>query len=689
MAKISHRSAGPNPSPRGRNRPRNKGRQDRAEAEVQKRSLPFSPSTSGSSSIFSWENRSTPIVLGLILAFSLILGVVCILEFKHSPFNRLPIIDEETFVELGKKIAAGEILGHTVFFYDPFYPYFLGLVFRIAGPNYVLVRLLQVLMGTLSVAVVFWTARKLLGEKPALLAAGIMAAYRGLYFFELQLLKESMVILFAALSYALGVAAADQPRSKGRWLGLGLILGLLSLVRGNYQALLPFVVIWALVYDWKAAWRERLLRAGAVGVGLALVMAPVAARNYAVGGEWALTTNAGANFYIGNNPLADGRYTTLPFVRANSQWEAVDFKAEAERRTGRNLTPSQVTRFWYHEALAWIEANPGRAMQLWMHKARLLVHQYEIPDNHSFYLFREELVPALWLALLGFGVLWGPGLIGLGVLARQDRRAWYPALFALLYAGSVIPFYIVDRYRLAVAPALAVFAAGFVFWAIQKWKQADWRRLAPALLGVVLSLGLAFAPTAESQAPRGSEYYLLANAYLKTGQPAQALALYNRALPFLSEPEDALRSRAEAMRELGGSDIPALIRQAEKPTTSASELVELGYQAEKVGQAPTAVQIYERAAVQDPNNFSAHARLGFLFCTDPELKDFKQAVGYLKQALAIKPHDLDTLNALGNCYFLAGDTIAARAQWEAILEIQPAHDSASRNLQLLKSQVKK
>ena len=260
-------------------------------------------------------------VLGLILAFSLILGVVCIIEFKHSPFNQLPIIDEEAYVEWGKQIAAGEILGHRIFYQDPFYPYFLGGVFRIAGANYVLVRLLQVLMGTLSVAVVFWTARKLLGEKPALLAAAIMAAYRGLYFFELQLLKESMVILFSAFSYALGVAAADQPKSKGRWLGLGLVLGLLTLLRGNYQAILPLVVIWALVYDWKEAWRERLLRAAAVGVGLALVIVPVTARNYAVGGEWVLTTSqGGANFYIGNNPLANGRYAALPFVRPNPQW---------------------------------------------------------------------------------------------------------------------------------------------------------------------------------------------------------------------------------------------------------------------------------------------------------------------------------------------------------------------------------
>ena len=44
----------------------------------------------------------------------------------------------------------------------------------------------------------------------------------------------------------------------------------------------------------------------------ALVLAPVALRNRAAGGELVLTTSqAGANFYIGNHPGADGRYQPL------------------------------------------------------------------------------------------------------------------------------------------------------------------------------------------------------------------------------------------------------------------------------------------------------------------------------------------------------------------------------------------
>jgi len=682
MTDASNPNQAQRDSSHGRDLSRQPGTESKVNADLKKSRV--------NSFLRSWEGRSTPIILGLILTFSSILGVVCIIQFRNSPFFQLPIIDEESYVEWGKKIAEGEILGNTIFYQDPLYPYFLGLVFSAAGTNFLLVRLLQVLLGTLSVAVVFWMGKKLLGEKPALAAAGIMALYHGLYYFELQFLKEILVILFSAVSCALGVAAADKPSSPRRWIGLGLSLGLLTLLRGNFQAILPFLVIWAFIYAWEDPWRERLLRAAAVSLGLALVIAPVTVRNHAVGGEWVLTTSqGGANFYIGNNPLADGSYAKFSFVRPNPQWEGADFRGEAEKRAGRPLTPSEVSRFWYREAFAWIRANPGQAGRLWLHKARLMIHQFEIPDNHSLYVIRQLFVPALWLAIWGFGSLWGPGLIGLWVMARRNPRAWYPALFALLYALSMIPFFIVDRYRVAVVPALAVFTAGFGVWIIQQWKQSRRGRLALAASGLALSFAIGFWPTRESQNPPGYDYCILADAYFNTGHFEEALTWYNRSIPLLSQPDIVIQKRAEAIRAIFGGDISAILQEAQRPNTTSARLADLGQQAEKLGEPNLAAVLYEWAAFKDTNNFSAPARLGLLYCNSPQMKNFAKGISSLRKALAINPHDLETMDALGNCYFQVGDTLSARAQWETILKVQPAHLAANRNLKLLWSRAKK
>lgn len=497
-------------------------------------------------------DRRTAIALTLILCFSFVLGTVCVSQFKRSPFNELPIVDEASYVEWGKRVAAGDIVGDSIYYQDPLYPYFLGAVFKAAGANFILVRILQVIMGTLSVALVFFTARMLMGDRPALLAAAIMASYRGLYFFQLQLTKESLVILVSALTCFLGVFATGRPQRKGPWISLGLSFGLLVLLRGNCLGLIPFLLLWAFLYGRPGSHRERALRAASLGIGIIFVLMPVTVRNKWVGGEWVLTTSqAGANFYIGNNPLADGRYVTMPFVHlANPEGEAPGFKAEAERRTGRLLSPSEVSRFWYREALSWIRSHPSAALRLLLHKSRLMVHQFEIPDSHSLYVIRKEFVPAMYLAILGFGVLWGPAIAGSFILARQEARACFPAFFPVLYALSIIPFFIVDRYRLVAVPGMAISAAGFVIWTIQEIGHARWKRLLPAAIGILISVAIGILPTKESQKAPGREYQTVADAYLFIGNPSKSVAWYDRAIPLLRNPAEAIRNRGMAISQL-------------------------------------------------------------------------------------------------------------------------------------------
>ncbi len=66
--------------------------------------------------------------------------------------------------------------------------------------------------------------------------------------------------------------------------------------------------------------------------GLAIVLVPVAARNSYVGGGFYVTTSQfGPNFYIGNNPAADGTYQSLRFGRGAPEYERQDATELAER----------------------------------------------------------------------------------------------------------------------------------------------------------------------------------------------------------------------------------------------------------------------------------------------------------------------------------------------------------------------
>ena len=684
-----------------------------------------------------WRPRHTQIVFGAILAFALLIGFSSIYQFRESPFSDQPALDEASYVSWADEVAGGEIIGSKVYYQDPLYPYFLALIFTALGKNFLVVRVIHMLMVVASLAMVFWTARKLMGEKPALLATAIMALYGGQYYFGLLIIKATMVIFISTASCALGVLASHRPRSFWPWLGLGISLGLLLLLRGNFQAVIPFLLVWAFLFAGES-WLERVSRTSYLGIGLAIVLVPVTVRNYVVGGELVLTTSqGGANFFIGNNERADGQYGSLPFVRLNPVWEAKDFQAEAERRAGRELKPTEVSSFWFDESFKWIKGNPGDAARLFFHKARLMIHQHELPDNHSYYLTRDLFVGSLWVPFLGLGMLWGPAVAGMWVSFCRDRRSLYPALFALLYAGSVVPFFVVARYRLPVVPALSIFSAAFVFWAIEKLRQSDpldtakrnlkytlsvcaWPLLAPeskervseylaskkqrklhlvggavAATALIVLVPLGLLPTTESKASMGDEYLMLGSAYLNAGKPAAAVKYYDKALEVLDN--HALtkriteRNRSVAMSLIAGDidDINAILARTRVPGTTAEELRDLGRNLEDRGQTRAAVETYERAVARDPGLFLPHARLGFLYAMYPDLKNVDKAIMHFNKALEINPDDVAIMHGLGNCHFISDNKEEARRWWNEVLKRRPEHSGARLNLENLLGDGKK
>ncbi|MGC4083967.1 MAG: hypothetical protein QM736_18125 [Vicinamibacterales bacterium] len=111
---------------------------------------------------------------------------------------------------------------------------------------------------------------------------------------------------------------------------------------------------------------------------------PVALRNYAVGGGFYLTTSQfGPNFYIGNNPQADGTYASLRFGRGAPEYERTDATELAEHALGRTLTPAEVSGFWTGRALDFITTHPGAWLALEARKALLLVNATEMLDTEA------------------------------------------------------------------------------------------------------------------------------------------------------------------------------------------------------------------------------------------------------------------------------------------------------------------
>jgi tetratricopeptide (TPR) repeat protein len=227
-------------------------------------------------------------------------------------------------------------------------------------------------------------------------------------------------------------------------------------------------------------------------------------------------------------------------VRSHPLYEQVDFRAEGERRAGRSLRPSELSRFWFGETLRVIRADPGRFAWVLWRKARLFAGAYEVPDNQSFDFFRLYVAPVLNLPLPTWGFVLPLALCGI-VFARGNRNAQLLTAYFATYAASVILFYNVSRYRIPAAPIAIVLAAAALVHLARRARARDLRAVVPALFFLTLAWPIVHRPVVALEL--GVYHINLGNQLLADADRHGGRAL---ALARAGDPEGAREAREEA-----------------------------------------------------------------------------------------------------------------------------------------------
>ena len=604
-----------------------------------------------------------------ILFITVAIGSAALAQFQHSPFARVRLSDEESYTRWAHSILSGHLLPAAPLYQDPLYPYLLALWFAVAGPDPLLIRALQVLLGAAAVALAGLAGRQALGRWGGLMAAGLLAGCASLYYFELSVSKETLAILLSALSVWLGARAGDggagvahplaSPRAdgwvhgfpgSGRWLGLGLCFGLMCLTRGNFLLVAPLVAGWALLRPGVAR-RTAARQVAVFCAGLGLALAPVAGWNFHLSGEFRLTTYSGGyNFYLGNNPDADGGYVIPAFAQGDPFEDPAAFRAEAERLAGGKFSDPQAAHFWLLAGRQWLRENPAAAARLYARKIFLLLHQRELPNLYSLGLLRANFVRILWLPFVGYGFLWGPALLGAFVLRRRPA-AQYAIVLTLGYALSLLPFFIVDRYRAPLLPALAVLAAGFFQWGAEQWRQGQGRKLATAAAAAGAFIVLGHWPLATPDALAGSERALVGSAYLRAGDPASALRWYGEARALAPDDGTIYNGWAASVGALGPDQLPLL--RALARTDDPADLFFVAKRLEQLGQYRDAARAFEAAVGLDPAYLRACLHLAKIY-SRPEMHDPARAAAWAGRALEIDPVNTDVYDVLDRLNAPAG-----------------------------------
>ncbi len=446
------------------------------------------------------------LVLLLLFATLLRIGVVLQFEAQH-PQADAPVIDERSYVEWGARIAAeGEWLGDEVFFQEPLYPYFIGVVYSVFGEGLTTLRLLQCLLGGLTTYLLWRLGRRAFGPLEGWIAGAAFAVHPPALLLPCLLLKPNLFLPIFAGFLLLLLGNVDRAAQAGgdagtryRWLGGGVLGGLAALLRGNQLILLPVFALWPLLRGGlrglSSSWRASF--AFLVGVGLVLV--PVMMRNGYVGGVYALTTSgAGTNVYGGNN--ADnpwGVATEFDWVRGIPRYEAEDWRREAERRIGFDLDPGRVSDYWLEQVVQSMKADPGLHAGIFWNKLRLAWNGYEVPDNHHLG-WDAQYVSLLRMPWPDFHLLGGLGLAGLVLCALRSRLTGPRlelALTFVAYTGTLVLTVMSMRARLPLVVALFPFTGYFVAELARSWKAGGGQRLVGPLVLGLIGIGITTAPT--------------------------------------------------------------------------------------------------------------------------------------------------------------------------------------------------
>ncbi len=464
--------------------------------------------------------------------------LIYLAEVYGSPdFNSL-VLDAQWYHLEAVRIRAEGWFPPDAFFRAPGYPYLLALIYGLGGNDLLPARVLQIALASLSSGLALLLGWRIYGRAVGWVA-GILAATYGVFiYFSVEILGTALVVATSLLSLVL-LARAESGRGWGSWFLAGLAIGVSAVVRPTILIFGALAVLWAKgLGSRRCGWG----RAAAVAVGIAVWLAPVTIVNYAASGEFVLVAHqGGVNYYIGNNPQSDGKTAAGPgpgdsdLLRSPHQTQDSVYrgaKMVADRASGRDLTPPEVSRFWFGEALRFIREHPGDWFRLQGRKLYYFWNGYVIDNNRDIGAFIEANSPSLRLPHPGFWLVGPLGLVGLVLSFRRGRSSRLLGWFVIAQMVSVVAFFVCERFRMPAAMALTVLAALGAVSLVESFRKREWTTFVPLMLAVI---GLSWVVNTRAlgiEKDRDVPVHLSnqAAAYMEQGLYEEAIDTYRRVL---------------------------------------------------------------------------------------------------------------------------------------------------------------
>ena len=395
--------------------------------------------------IFSFARKEHVMLIGMFL-ISFLIRIYFVLFLR-----KIPDADELNYdvyaISLLERHQFGTD-GVSGAYITPFYPMFLAGIYFLFGHNYLVVQIVQALLGALVCLMVYFISKEVFDKSVATLAFFLMGIHYYFIRYGIFILSENLFIVFVALSTLLLIRFCKSP-SYGYGALFGLVCSIATLTRSAY-AFFVFMAIMVLVLkksDFLNIAYKKLIKILAVIV-LCFVL-PVSVwtlRNYFVFKSFVpLGTEAGVVLYAAYNP-PEGKILDSA-VHDDITWEASQ-KPELE-----------YCRFLIKHTFLSIKKDPTKLYKYIPLKLMYFFSPFDWVafEGNGVYNFASAFI--LPLSFLGIILSLRKKISGLKFIVLL------PVIYFLLITIAVMG---VPRTRLPVEPCFIIFAAFFMHYVYMK-----------------------------------------------------------------------------------------------------------------------------------------------------------------------------------------------------------------------------
>ncbi len=359
--------------------------------------------------------------------------------------------DPYYFGKMGESIARGDgflPFGTLIRRRAPFYPLLIGALYWSFGVKPILVLLLQCLLHGGTTLLVFSLAKRLFGDRPALIASVMCALHPMLLRYVPDLHLEALFTFLVTLTVWLTERFA-RLRDLRSGVMLGAILGVTVLTKSVLLLYPPLFAAALLVREMRAKQRLPIFGLSAMFATMLLVISPWTIRNYVVTGHFVPVSSGFSDAYLRGLIFSRTEFITLrqsPYVDAENESNAYFTRLGKEAGTEWQREDWETEQILNKEMKRRVLAEPMLGVRHFF--VGIFTFWYEMTS-------RATSAVAGGLAL----VAWLFAGLGIRRALREDRSAWL-LLLPILYLNLLLAALLaLGRYSVPILPCLIALAA--------------------------------------------------------------------------------------------------------------------------------------------------------------------------------------------------------------------------------------